>query len=486
MAQSDMSFNVIDVETANEDRASICQIGIVKVQDGEIREQWKTLINPEERFDPWNVEIHGIDEQTVENSPTLPEVSAQLREQLQGTTLISHTAFDRVALNRALDKYGLQSIDVAWLDSARIVRRAWPDIYGQRGWGLKNVAKDFSISFKHHDALEDARAAAEIVLRACIYTGKSIEEWQERTKLPIRPSSSPSPSVKREGNVEGTLYGETVVFSGTLSIVRQEAEDMAAKAGCNVEKTVSKKVTMLVVGVQDKTKLRGHEKSSKQRKAESLIQKGCDIKILSENDFRELAGLPLVEPPKTKPAKQKSVTRRNEWIDDDTDRQLSEVERNELEECVKFLTDKYGVELSDAEQDEFVLHLQNLMDDIELVGAELADWDELKEWLESLMDKYGVELSALDWEGLEGRIKSLMGKYHHGEELSDAETAEIEEHLKSLMDKYNISREQAVDKMKAKFDSWLDSLQVEWSSPERGPNGTVATQVRLRSKDETT
>jgi len=146
-----MSFNVIDVETANEDRASICQIGIVKVQDGEIREQWKTLINPEERFDPWNVEIHGIDEQTVENSPTLPEVSAQLREQLQGTTLISHTAFDRVALNRALDKYGLQSIDVAWLDSARIVRRAWPDIYGQRGWGLKNVAKDFSISFKHHE-----------------------------------------------------------------------------------------------------------------------------------------------------------------------------------------------------------------------------------------------------------------------------------------------------------------------------------------------
>ena len=55
-----LTFNAIDVETANADRASICQIGIVHVRDGAIHDRWQTLLNPEDWFDPWNVSIHGI------------------------------------------------------------------------------------------------------------------------------------------------------------------------------------------------------------------------------------------------------------------------------------------------------------------------------------------------------------------------------------------------------------------------------------------
>ena len=43
-----LAFNSIDVETADADRASICQIGIVHVREGKIEDQWKTLINPED------------------------------------------------------------------------------------------------------------------------------------------------------------------------------------------------------------------------------------------------------------------------------------------------------------------------------------------------------------------------------------------------------------------------------------------------------
>ena len=46
-----LTFNSIDVETANADRASICQIGIVHVRNGEIEDQWQTLINPEDWFE---------------------------------------------------------------------------------------------------------------------------------------------------------------------------------------------------------------------------------------------------------------------------------------------------------------------------------------------------------------------------------------------------------------------------------------------------
>ena len=37
-----LTFNAIDVETANADRASICQIGIVHVREGEIADRWET------------------------------------------------------------------------------------------------------------------------------------------------------------------------------------------------------------------------------------------------------------------------------------------------------------------------------------------------------------------------------------------------------------------------------------------------------------
>ena len=282
-------FNSIDVETANANRSSICQIGIIHVRNGEIQDQWKTLVNPEDRFDPWNVRIHGIHENDVRNSPTLPAVHNELRSRLHGSVLVSHTSFDRVAFERASVRYDLEQLHVTWLDSARIARRAWPEGYGRRGgYGLKNIAKDLGIAFKHHDALEDARAAAEIVLRACADTETDIEGWL-RLVPPIFPSSSGfAPLARREENVEGVLDGETIVFTGELSIPRREAAALAAEAGGDVANNVTKKVTMLVVGIQNEGNLSGYEKSSKHRKAEALIEKGNDIQILSESDFSVL------------------------------------------------------------------------------------------------------------------------------------------------------------------------------------------------------
>lgn len=286
-----LTFNVIDVETANADRASICQIGIVHVRGGNIGDQWETLINPDDWFDPWNVSLHGIDEHMVRNSPSLPDLRGELHSRLVSSVLVSHGSFDRTAFERAMTRHQLEQLQVTWLDSTRIIRRAWPEKYGHSGYGLKNVAKDFNISFKHHNALEDARATAEVVLHACTATETDIERWLTRVEGPIFPAASGSvSSVRREGNVEGALYGETIVFTGALGIRREKAADMAAGAGCNVVENVSKKVTMLVVGTQDKTKLKGYEKSGKHRKAEGLIVQGQDIHILSESDFLNLVG----------------------------------------------------------------------------------------------------------------------------------------------------------------------------------------------------
>lgn len=174
-----LTFNAIDVETANADPSSICQIGIVRIRDGEIKEQLSVLVNPEQRFNLVNVRIHGIDETRTKGSATLPQVADMLRRLLEGTILVSHTAFDRIALDGAMSRYELKPIRAIWLDSAEIARRAWPERYQRKGRRLAVVANDLRITFRHHDALEDARVAGEIVLRACSHTGLDIEWWLE-------------------------------------------------------------------------------------------------------------------------------------------------------------------------------------------------------------------------------------------------------------------------------------------------------------------
>ena len=289
------NFNSIDVETANADRASICQIGIVHVRDGRIADTWQSLIDPEDWFDFFNEQIHGITKEDVQGAPTLPQVRAELRRRLRGSIVVSHTSFDRVAFERAMDKYGLNQLDVKWLDTTKVVRRAWPEQYAVRRYGLSSVASDLGIDFQHHDALEDARAAAEIMLRACADTGIAIEPWLDRVKRTIHPSNSSRrlrrKPVVHEANQEAALYGETVVFTGSLSMVRREAVDLAAKAGCAVQPNVTKNTTLLVVGVQDKNSLSGYEKSSKHRKAEQQIRDGIALRILSEDDFMAMLGI---------------------------------------------------------------------------------------------------------------------------------------------------------------------------------------------------
>ena len=56
-----MNFCCIDVETANPNLDSICQIGVVRYENDELVDEWMSLINPETYFEDINVRIHGTD-----------------------------------------------------------------------------------------------------------------------------------------------------------------------------------------------------------------------------------------------------------------------------------------------------------------------------------------------------------------------------------------------------------------------------------------
>ncbi|MBN2375037.1 MAG: hypothetical protein JXD22_01450 [Sedimentisphaerales bacterium] len=283
-----MSFVAIDVETANADMASICQIGIAKYVEGRLVEEWSSLIDPEDYFDFINIDIHGINEEDVVGSPTFPEIVNVLCRFLNNDICVSHTHFDRVSIHRALAKYELDEFHTVWLDSAKVARRTWEDC-AWRGYGLANVCEKIGYKFKHHNAMEDAKACGQVLLAAIEVSGLDVESWLKRVKQPIYPANSSSGSaINREGNPEGELYGEVMVFTGALDIPRNEAADLAASIGCSVASRVTKKTSLLVVGDQDVSKLAGKEKSSKHLKAEQLIAKGQNIRIIKESDFKEL------------------------------------------------------------------------------------------------------------------------------------------------------------------------------------------------------
>jgi DNA polymerase III subunit epsilon len=159
-----MEFVVIDVETANQSPASICQVGIACFRNGVLAETWGELVNPEDSFLSFNTRIHGIRPQDVAGAPTWPELRPKLRSLLENRTIASHTYFDRTALDGADVRYGLPHIQVAnWVDTCKIARQVWPHLANHR---LTGLAQNFRLSYQAHDAIEDARCAGQVLLRA--------------------------------------------------------------------------------------------------------------------------------------------------------------------------------------------------------------------------------------------------------------------------------------------------------------------------------
>lgn len=274
-----MNFVALDFETANPSMASICQIGIAEFEQGQLLDTWSSLIDPQDYFSETNVGIHGIDEAQIVDAPCFSDVYPILVNRLAGRVVVSHTPFDRVALWQTITRYGLPQFECQWLDFARVVRRTWPEC-ARSGYGLRSIAAKLGIEFGHHDALEDARAAGTVLLRAISQSGIGIKDWLVKSVQPI------GGAVNREGDPAGGLYGQCLVFTGALCLPRRDAAEMAARVGCSVADSVSKMTSILVVGDQDIARLcPGESRSRKHRKAEALIAAGLPIRIIGEFDF---------------------------------------------------------------------------------------------------------------------------------------------------------------------------------------------------------
>ncbi len=286
------SFVALDVETANPNFASICAVGAARFDDGAVVDQLYQLVDPRDVFGAQHVRIHGIQATDVIGQPVFREIAPELETFVNGSVVVHHGHFDRNAITQASQRWKLPPPRWDWLDSAQTARRAWPQ-FAQRDYNLVNVCRTIGYEFQHHNALEDAKAAGEVVLAASRRLGveslAALAQACDHTPVLTRP-----PEWQRGlwPEHDQRLRGQVVVFASDVEPARRERMIESIRLhGAEVLGKLSKRVTLLVVSDQALRTNRASARSSQHRRAEQWIRDGHQIRIVAETTLAlELKG----------------------------------------------------------------------------------------------------------------------------------------------------------------------------------------------------
>lgn len=182
-----MDFTAIDFETATEKSDSACSVAVVEVRGGEIARSYSTLIRPPRlAFSPFNIRIHGITPEMVAHERGFAGIWPELRPFLENHIVLAHNApFDMGVLKSSLLSNHIAPPKFLHCCTVQISRKAWPELPNHK---LDTVGDFLHVDFRHHDALEDALACAEIPLAAAKQLGvDSVEALAKKLRVAIKP-----------------------------------------------------------------------------------------------------------------------------------------------------------------------------------------------------------------------------------------------------------------------------------------------------------
>lgn len=323
-----LDFTAIDFETANGFRGSPCSVGLSKVRSGRIVEEASWLMRPPEghdHFDPRNVRIHGIEEHMVAREPRFCDLFAEMGGFIGGDILVAHNAaFDMGVIRSALEVSCLAGPAYEYACTVILSRRS----YSLVSHSLPFAAEAAGVPLiNHHDAVEDARACAGIMIDIAarngassvheLYGGLGLQLPQAEAYVPGQvplskatrtarerfangaalrgwmswPEEGANPSPDLDADTTHPLFGQTVVFTGQLGMPRPEAKQRAAQLGAQPASRVTRSTTVLVVGdgfVADD--LVSGRVTAKASRVMELHQRGQQIEVLSEAEFLQMTG----------------------------------------------------------------------------------------------------------------------------------------------------------------------------------------------------
>ncbi len=153
----------IDFETANQAQNSACQLGLVRVENWQVVAAKAWLIRPpSDEF--MFTDIHGLTWDHVRDSPDFGALWPEVTPLIEGANFMAaHNApFDRGVLRAICHDHAIAPPTEPFLDTVIIARQVW-NIFPTK---LNLVCKHLGIPLQHHEALSDANACAQILIRA--------------------------------------------------------------------------------------------------------------------------------------------------------------------------------------------------------------------------------------------------------------------------------------------------------------------------------
>ncbi len=159
------SFTAIDFETANNNPNSICQIGLIRVENNIVTQQINQLIRPPRNY-YWSnfIKIHGINPSMTAFSPSFDEFWPNIEPYISQQNIVAHNiSFDNHCLKNTLAHYFIPAPPYQTHCTYRIYRK-----------GLAALCAEHKIPLKHHDALSDAAACAVLFLKHLVAERKEL------------------------------------------------------------------------------------------------------------------------------------------------------------------------------------------------------------------------------------------------------------------------------------------------------------------------
>jgi DNA polymerase III subunit epsilon len=159
-------FSVVDIETSglSTRRHRILQVAVVRVADGEIVDEWSSLVRlrwPWQRVGPRRV--HGISRSQLKRAPDAASVLAEFAARTEGTVLVAHNIdFDWGFIERAARAYRVDFAPPPRVCTLWLSRRLDPE--RRQSHRLSDLCERYGIDNERpHDARFDARATALVL-----------------------------------------------------------------------------------------------------------------------------------------------------------------------------------------------------------------------------------------------------------------------------------------------------------------------------------
>lgn len=282
-------YCVIDTETTGLSSYydEIIEVGILKIRDGKVVDQYSQLIKPNNAIDEFITYLTGITNKMLVNQPSIKDVEGEILDFLGDDIIVGHnTSFDIRFLNASFKK----TLKNEYMDTMIFSRKIYPQLPHHR---LSDLAKFLNLANNQHRALSDCITTYQLyetIKSTMDERGLKLSDlWQCHSNghpgidiKAIKPKSN-------EIDEDNFFYGKHVVFTGKLEkMLRKDAMQIIVDLGGILDKTVNKNTNYLILGNNDYNAVLHGEKSNKHKKAEKLKMEGNDINIIDEFTFYDI------------------------------------------------------------------------------------------------------------------------------------------------------------------------------------------------------